>query len=355
MRRLLFAVLLYSYLSHSSCASHSSYGDAIDAIARAAVTQKAVPGLAIGVMHHGQVVFARGYGLADLENDVAVRADSVFPIASVTKNFTAAAVLKLADRGLLSLDDDIGKFLPDFPHRGKGVTVRRLLNHTAGVHSMTAIPAYWAQIGEAVEPAKLIAIFRDAPLDFEPGSSYQYSNSGYVLLGAIIEKVSGMPYPDYLQKQLFAPLGLTGTHYCGTAELVPRRVRGYAKTEAAAFVNARHVDMSQGYAAGGVCSTVGDLLQWQHALHHGKVLQPETYAAMTTPAEGRTYGLGIGTAVQEGHRMLFHAGGIHGFDAMATAYPADELEIVVLANAGGETAAEIEAKVAALMLQAVSR
>lgn len=349
MFRRLLVIVLCAWAAVAGAAD-ASHGDAIDAIARDAISRKAVPGLAIGVMHQGKVVFARGYGLADLEHDISVRADSVFPIASVTKNFTAAAILQLADRGLLSLDDDIGKFHPDFPHRGRGVTVRRLLDHTAGVHSMTSMPAYWAQIGEAIEPAKLIAIFRDAPLDFEPGSRYAYSNSGYVLLGAIVEKVSGMSYGEYLRTRLFAPLGLTQTRYCGTAALVPRRVRGYAKTEGGAFVNARHVDMSQGYAAGGVCSTVSDLLQWQHALHHGRVLEPKTYAAMIAPGEGRTYGLGIGTASLDEHRTLFHAGGIHGFDAMAAAYPADDLQIVVLANAGGDTAAEVAEKVARLML-----
>ena len=167
----------------------------------------------------------KGYGLADVENHVPVTTHSAFAIASVTKNMTAAAILQLAGRGAISLDDDIGKFLPDFPHRNEGVTIRRLLDNTAGIHSFTSVPAYWAQVGEPIEPAKLIAFFRDAPLDFPPGTSYSYSNSGYVLLGAVIEKVSGVSYAEYLHSHLFA--GMNDSTYCGGNAIVPRRVRGY--------------------------------------------------------------------------------------------------------------------------------
>jgi CubicO group peptidase (beta-lactamase class C family) len=137
----------------------------IDAIGREAIERHSVPGLTIGVLRDGKVLINRGYGFADLENDVPARADSVFCIASVTKNFTAAAILQLVEHGTVSLDDDIGKFIPEFPHKNKGVTIRRLLNHTAGIHNVTAIAAYWAQVGEPIEPPKLIALFRDAPLD----------------------------------------------------------------------------------------------------------------------------------------------------------------------------------------------
>ena len=195
----------------------------LDAIGREVVARHAAPGVAIAVSRGGKVLFDRGYGLADLENDVPARADSVFWIASVTKTFTAAAVLQLVEHGAISLDDDIGKFIPDFPHRNQGVTIRRLLNHTAGIHNVTSMSAYWKQTGEPIEPSKLIALFRDAPLDFEPGSSYRYSNSGYILLGMVVEKASGTPYPEYLRDHFFVPLGLAHTSYCATADLVRGR------------------------------------------------------------------------------------------------------------------------------------
>src|SRR3954454_14201315 len=271
MRRISLLLLLLAPAAFAA----GPLSDRVDAIGRKAIADHRAPGLAIGVMRDGKIIFAKSYGLADIENHVPVTVHSAFAIASVTKNMTAAAILQLASRGVLSLDDDIGKFLPDFPHRGEGVTIRRLLDNTAGIHSFTSVPAYWAQVGEPIEPAKLIAFFRDAPLDFAPGSSYSYSNSGYVLLGAVIEKATGMPYGEYLRSHVLKDLH--DSSYCGTSAIVPRRVRGYT-TSGGRFVNARHVDMSQGYAAGGVCSSVRDLLRLQEALHHGKLLAKSTYA-----------------------------------------------------------------------------
>lgn len=320
----------------------------IDAIGREAIERHAAPGVAIGVMRGGKVLINRGYGIADLENDVPTRADSVFCIASVTKNFTAAAILQLVEHGALSLDDDIGKFIPEFPHKNKGVTIRRLLNHTAGIHNVTAIAAYWAQVAAPIAPSKLIALFLDAPLDFEPGTSYAYSNSGYILLGAVIEKASGTSYPEYLRSHFFVPLGLDHTSYCGTADLIRGRARGYARDERG-WVNAPHVDMSQGYAAGGICSTTGDLLRWQHALNHGRVLAQTSYEAMIALDPGRTYGLGIGGGSNSGHRVLFHGGAIYGFDSVITDYPDDDAAIAVLANARGELTSAIEGRIARLL------
>src|ERR1700730_10306998 len=177
-------------------AAEDTLSTRIDAIGRAVIAHGDVPGLVIGVMRGNDVIFARAYGLADLENDIPVRADTVFPVASVTKTFTAAAILQLVESGGLSLDDDIVKFLPDFPQRGKGVTVRRLLNHTAGIRNITGNPAYWAQAGTRIDPMSLVNFFRDAPLDFEPGTKFAYSNSGYILLGLIVDRASHMPYPE---------------------------------------------------------------------------------------------------------------------------------------------------------------
>ena len=320
----------------------------IDAMGRQAIERHSVPGLTIGILRDGKVLINRGYGFADLENDVQTRADSVFCIASVTKNFTAAAILQLVEHGAVSLDDDIGKFIPEFPHKDKGVTIRRLLNHTAGIHNVTAIAAYWAQVGEPIEPSKLIALFRDAPLDFEPGTRYAYSNSGYILLGAVIEKACGTSYPQYLRSHFFVPLGLAHTSYCGTADLVRGRARGYAR-QGSGWINAPYVDMSQGFAAGGICSTTGDLLRWQDALNHGRVLAQNTYQEMIARAPGRTYGLGIGGGSNSGHRVLFHGGAIYGFDSMMTDYPDDDVAIAVLANARGDVTSDIEGRIARLL------
>jgi len=347
MRRLLGLLLLLP-LTRAVAAPPPAIGK-LDAMARDAVARKQAPAVALGVARDGVVIFAGAYGVADLENNVAAKPESVFPIASVTKTFTSAAVLQLVQSGAIGLDDDIGKYLLDFPQRGKGVTIRRLLDHTAGVHNITSIPAYWPQVGREIEPAELVAFFRDLPLDFEPGTSYAYSNSGYILLGLVIEKASGLTYPEYLRTRLFAPLGLTRTSYCGGSALVPNRVRGYT-VEGGRFLNARAVDMSQGYAAGGICSTVGDLLKWQAALHHGKVLDAARYALMTTPHDGTAHGLGVAAGDNSGHPVLFHFGAIDGFEAAAAEYPKDGITIVVLANASGDVATDLETRAAKAVL-----
>jgi len=347
--RSLLALLLLLPLSGAAAATDPAVA-ALDAMARDAIARKLAPAVALGVARQGKIVFARVYGTADLENGVAAKPESVFPIASVSKTFTSAAVLQLVQSGAIGLDDDIGKYLPDFPQRGKGVTVRRLLDHTAGVHNITSVASYWPQVGRQIEPAELAAFFRDLPLDFEPGTSYAYSNSGYILLGQIIEKASGLPYPEYLRTRLFTPLGMSRTSYCGGGALVPNRVRGYVP-EGDGFVNARAVDMSQGYAAGGVCSTLGDLLTWQAALHGGKVLDAARYALLVTPHGTSPHGLGVANGVHGEHPVLFHYGSIDGFEAAAAEYPQDGLSIVVLANASGDAATELETRAAKAILQ----
>jgi CubicO group peptidase (beta-lactamase class C family) len=182
-------------LSSASVSPGADLVSRLDVIARDAVVRKVVPGLALGVMRGGHVLIAKGYGTGDLENDLPVRAGSVFSIASITKTFTAVAILKLAENGSLALDDDISRYVPDYPERDKGVTIRRLLNHTAGIHNITSVAAYRAQMARVISPAELTAFFRDLPLDFEPGSRYAYSNSGYILLGLVIEKASGPTVP----------------------------------------------------------------------------------------------------------------------------------------------------------------
>jgi D-alanyl-D-alanine carboxypeptidase len=341
MQRMVLLLLLLAAPAHAADAKLAAK---LDAIGNDVIAKKLVPGLAIGVMRGGQIVYAKGFGAADLENGVRVTAESVFPVASVTKTFTAGAILQLVEQGKVSLDDDIGKYLPALPLRGKGVTIRRLLDHTAGVPNITSVPAYWTQAGGAIEPLELTKFFRDLPLDFEPGTKYAYSNSGYILLGLVIEQASGMPYPDYLRTHFFTPLGLTRTSYCGGPALVPGRVRGYA-AEAGRFLNAPHIDMSQGYAAGGVCSTAGDLLRWQQALHHGKVFGDELHRAMIAAAPGRSYGLGMGLGTHDSHRMLFHFGGIWGFAAAMVTYPDDDVAIAVLANSGSDAAGDVETRV----------
>ncbi len=319
-------------------------------------------GFAVAIVENGRVRLLRGYGSADLEQRTPVRADTVFRIGSVTKEFTAAAVLLLAERGRLSLDDKLAKFVPDFP-RGDEVTLRQLLNHTSGIANYTGAPDFLAAVAPRdYAAAEFIKHFAAAdPLyDFAPGTSWSYSNSAFFLLGAVIEKASGQAYGDFLAANLFRPLGLTNTKLDDLAEIVPNRAEGYDKDPArpGAFRNATHLSMSVAAAAGAMRSTVGDLARWHEALLGGRVLKPASLALMTAPgrlADGRlastarpanqsvpgvtsNYGLGIATSVRDGRRGIGHGGSINGFNAALQTFPEIRTTVVLLTNTGGGTA-----------------
>jgi len=284
--------------------------------------------------------------------------DTVYAIGSLTKTFTAAAVLALADEGKLSLDEPLGKFVPTFPEPGRSATVRQLLTHTSGIRSMTSLgPRYWAQAGREIEPADLVAIFATEKPDFPPGTAYRYSNSGYVLLGLVVERASGMPWGDYVTKRLLVPLGLKETRDGTGADLVPRRARGFSRKKGGGFENAWHVSLSQGYAAGALLSTAGDLAAWMRALAVRPPVSAESARAMTTPGalpDGKplTYGYGIGVDTFAGRRRLYHGGGLPGFDAFAAYVPDSDLAVAVLCNTDGDVAMEVADAMAGLALGA---
>jgi CubicO group peptidase (beta-lactamase class C family) len=230
--------------------------------------------------------------------------------------------------------------------------VRHLLNHTSGIKSYTSLGPKWQRVMRLdLAPDSLVALFAGEPFDFAPGDAYRYNNSGYFLLGMIVEKLSGKPYGQHLQDEFFTPLGLGGTVYCEQAPLVKRRAQGYTPRPGGAFINAEPLSMTQPYAAGSLCSTVTDLAAWALALSSGKVVSPASYALMTTPGtlnDGKpiTYGFGLGTGMLGGHRQVSHNGGINGFISELHHYPDDSVVTVVLTNTGSLAAVELERLVA---------
>ena len=339
-----------------SSPSTKSLSSDLSRIADAAVRDGRTAGVSFVVTQRGEVVASGAYGFADLENRVPASAGTVYAIGSLTKSFTAAAVLALADDGKLSLDDPLGKFVPTFPEPGRSATVRQLLNHTAGIRNMTSLgPRYWAQAGREIEPADLVALFANEPPDFAPGTAYRYSNSGYVLLGLVVEKASGMPWGASVTKRLLVPLGLTGTRDGQTADLVPGRARGYSRNKAGGFENAWSVNLTQGYAAGALLSTAGDVAAWIRRLAVRPPVSEASARAMTTPAtlpNGKTltYGYGVGIDTFAGRRRLFHGGGLPGFDAWAPYVPDEDLAVAVLCNTDGDAAIEVADAMTGLVL-----
>lgn len=324
----------------------------VDSVANAAVNEHRTPGVSVAVVKNGRTILAKGYGHADLENDVAATPQTVYRIGSVTKQFTAAAIMRLKEQGKLSLDDTLQKFFPNYPAQGNRVTVRQLLNHTSGIRSYTSMGPKWQRLMRLdMAPDSMLALFAPEPFDFKPGDEWRYDNSGFFLLGMIIEKLSGKTYGQYLQDEFFTPLQLTGTVYCEQAPIIKHRAEGYAPRPDGKFINAQPLSMTQPYAAGSLCSTVTDLAAWTMALSSGKVVSPASYKEMTTPGtlnNGKplTYGFGLGTGTLGGHRQVSHNGGINGFISELHHYPDDSLITVVLTNVEGNVAPALERLIA---------
>jgi D-alanyl-D-alanine carboxypeptidase len=297
------------------------------------------PGAAVIVVRDGKPILRRGYGLANVELSVPIAPDMVFRIGSVTKEFTSAAILKLVEAGKLSLSDEIGRFLPDFPARGRKITIEDLLTHTSGIKSVTGMPSWAARNREDWKPAQIIAFFQNEPFDFEPGTKWKYNNSGYILLGSIIEKVSGKKYEDFLAETIFRPLGLERTRYGSDAPIVPGRVEGYQRT-AGGVVNAPYLSMTQPYSAGALVSTVDDLARWQAALDTDGFLSAESRRRMWMPVtlpDGTATRYGFGWIIwsYEGHAVIEHGGSINGFVSANMRFPDDHVYVAVLSNASG--------------------
>ena len=292
------------------------------------------PGAAILVARGDDVLFRDARGLADVGTRQPLRADDVFRIGSVSKQFAAAGLLTLVESGKVGLDDPLGKYLPDFPNGGQ-ITVLQLLNHTSGVKSYTSIPAVMeGPLEKDVSTAQLIAAFKDEAPDFAPGTAWAYDNSGYVLVGAVIEVVSGQPWHEYLRRTLFEPLGMTRTGYGADPRAAALQVQGYMP-EDGKFVAPRPMSMTFPHAAGALLSTVDDLLKWNRALHEGRVLADADYTRMITPvghAIDNNYGFGIGRDSVRGHTMLDHNGNIPGFASALAYIPGEDISVVVLQN-----------------------
>jgi D-alanyl-D-alanine carboxypeptidase len=293
------------------------------------------PGAAVAVRQGGEVVHSAGYGLANIELGVPVDTETVFRIGSITKQFTAAAILRLAAAGKLAIDDPLERHLPDYPVGGRRITIRHLLNHTSGIKSYTAMPVFAQVMRRDLPLAESIALFKDAPADFAPGERFLYNNSGYLLLGAIIEAASGKSYEAYLGEAFFAPLGLRRTSYLHNDPIVAKRASGYSL--APTLRNAAPLSMSLPHAAGAMGSTAEDLLVWELALRDGQAVSPADYEAMAT--RGRlndgspiAYGFGLLNQTYRGRALIGHGGGINGFLSNLAHWPSHDLTIAIVSN-----------------------
>jgi CubicO group peptidase (beta-lactamase class C family) len=291
-------------------------------------------------------VFSKAYGSANLEWNVPNAMDTKFRIGSMSKQFTAAAILLLDERGKLQLDDRIKSYYPGAPASWDEITLRHLLDHTSGIPNYTNTPDFGRLSAWQATPVELVQRVADKPLEFPPGTQMRYSNTGYVLLGMVIEKTSGTSYAAFLKQNIFEPLGMADTGYDVNSEILPRRAAGYSPTQDG-VANAMHVDMTTPFAAGALYSTAPDLLRWEQALFSRKVISEASLKKMTTRGKG-DYGMGLFIGTESGRPRFEHGGGIPGFNAKMAYYPDTAVAVIALSNLNGPGPDDIVDKLGAL-------
>jgi CubicO group peptidase (beta-lactamase class C family) len=314
------------------------------------LVQSYVPGKFMGsvlIARGANVVFNRGFGSANLEWNMPNAPSTKFRLGSLTKQFTAASILLLEERGKLKVDDRVKKYLPDAPAAWDAITIFHLLTHTSGIPNFTTFPDYRSSEPFPSTAEQTVARFRDKPIDFSPGEKFSYSNSGYVLLGHLIERITGGSYEHFVQENIFAPLGMKDSGYDSNTAVIHSRAAGYAPGPTGP-VNAGFVHMSIPYAAGGLYSTTEDLLRWEQGLFGGKLLSAVSLQKMTTPFKS-DYAFGLLVHTAGGHKVIDHNGGIEGFNTYMAYYPEDQLTVVVLANLNGSAPDEMGPKLGALV------
>jgi D-alanyl-D-alanine carboxypeptidase len=297
------------------------------------------PGAAVVLVKGGRVIFRKGYGMANLELKAPMQPDMVFEIGSITKQFTSTAILMLVEQGKISLGDDMHKHLPDYPDKGTKISIENLLTHTSGIKSYTNDLKWMSMWRQDMTVQQIIDITKDDPLEFPPGTKWKYDNTGYILLGAIIEKVSGLSYADYIRKNIFEPLGMKHSYYGSNSAVIPGRASGYSK-DGGNWVNSRYLSMTQPYAAGSLMSSVDDLAIWDAAISAGKLLSKASWDHAFTPyklanGDDTHYGYGWAIDAYDGHSIIRHNGGIFGYVSEVARLPIDQVFVALLTNSDG--------------------
>jgi CubicO group peptidase (beta-lactamase class C family) len=328
-------------------------GPNLEAIVRPYLEARTLSGVSIAVAQHGKVVAERSFGRADLENDVPARADTVYAIGPITKEFTAVAVLQLVAAGRIALDDDVRKFLPDFPANGRHVAIQNLLSHTSGLKDFE-YDAWWRSKALERGPDDLLALWFAAAALFAPGEAFGYSSTDYALLGAVVEKAAGQPLDAYLRERVIVPAGLRSTRPCSQRAIVPGRAAGYTLL-GGQLVHADLVVLDQYGGAGALCSTLEDLLLWVE--NRAGLVPPALRSRLGEPgalADGTRIGYGYGFIVSSyrGHRFVGNQGSVPGYAAALYHFVDDDVTVAVLANTDSVDAMKIEGELAAQLLGA---
>ncbi len=343
------ALVALTLLLSVSCFSQDSVTASVDEYVRSEMKTQQIPGLSLAVIKNGQIILARGYGLANVELQVPVRPDTIFQSGSMGKQFTATAVMMLVEEGKLDLDDKITKYFPDSPEAWHKITVRHLLTHTSG---MTDYPSDFDLRRDYTED-ELVQRIKTITLAFHPGEKWSYSNLAYVMLGVLIHKVSGKFYGDFLQERVFTPLGMSTARVISEADIVPNRAAGYRLVNGQ-LKNQNWVSPSLNTTAdGALYLTIYDMAKWDAALYTEKLLKKSSLELMWTPVKlnnGKTHPYGFGWALGEvrGRRIVEHGGSWQGFKSYVARYVDDKMTVVLFANQARANQSKLTHGVAAL-------
>lgn len=313
------------------------------------------PGITALVSIDGEVLYDKAYGLADVELNVPMNTSSVFRIGSITKQFTATAILQLVEKGEIDLQDDITKYIEDYPTHGYTITIEHLLTHTSGIQSYTSMPDFMSEeVRTDMSPEELIDVFDNEPMNFAPGEQFRYNNSGYFLLGYIIEKVTGMSYQKYIEEKIFKPLGMDGSYYGNASTIIMNRASGYEK-DGDTLENADYLSMTLPYGAGSLLSTTKDLNTWTTAVMKGEVINPDllekAHTTFVLNNGGETnYGYGWFLRSVLGSPTIEHGGGINGFLTSGIYLPDEKVFVAVLSNCTCNDPGKFSEKIAAMVI-----
>jgi D-alanyl-D-alanine carboxypeptidase len=344
MRKLASLVLM----SAGALGALPGRADRTDDFIRSEMEQRRIPGVALTVIQNGRPVKTAAYGFANLEWRAPVTTDTVFEIGSLTKQFTAAGLLLLAQDGRLAVDDKLANYLPEIPAAWSNVTLRHLLSHTSGIKNYTGLDGF--ELTRRQTREQFIRKLAAQPMDFAPGEKFKYCNSGYNLLGYVIEAVSGQSYWEFMSERIFRPLEMNATTDRNPRRIIPRRAGGYEQTTNHVHLN-RDYDLTDVFSAGAIVSTVDDLAKWNAALDGDRLLTAASKTLMWTPGKLNdgsplTYGFGWRVGTLAGHRSLGHSGSTSGFSASLQRYPDDRLAVIVLTNTDEQIATKLAETVA---------
>ncbi len=350
-----FKSVLVLLLSLSFTATVSSQN--IEADIDSAISEIYTPegtGVTVLIAKDGKPIYRKAFGKANLELDVTMKPENVFEIGSITKQFTAVTILMLEEQGKLKVEDDITKYITDYPTHGKTITIHHLLNHTSGIKSYTSMDSFQKHARTDMTPTELIDVFKNEPMDFDPGEKFLYNNSGYILLGHIIEVISGQSYEDFIEKNIFEKLGMTSSYYGSMKQLIKNRASGYNDT-ADGYVNADYLSLTLPYAAGSIMSTIDDLLTWQNAISANalitrKSLEKAINGSTLNSGEKIEYGYGWGSGKLQESRSISHGGGIFGYTTMGLFLPEENMYVIALSNCNCKNVGAVAEKAAAITI-----